>query len=310
MSIVTPHMPDVTIIVVTKGRPRELEGLIVALRRQTLRPARVLIVGTCADDIEIDVDLAKDLFPCMAWVANRLGTTCQRNSGVAFLRSLNVLCANSIVIFFDDDFRPNETWISECAALFASKPDVGGMTGRILADGVRSGGLSEAEGAAFLSGTVPAQKHWATGVQRDISCMYGCNMAFRATTLLACRFDEALPLYGWQEDRDITGQVRRLTRAILHPACQGVHLGSRGGRSSGLRFGYAQIANIVYLRRKGTADTQNAIRHLARAFVGNFVKMLRSSDRPMYGERLRGNLLAVSHIIAGRCEPQHISRLP
>ena len=35
---------------------------------------------------------------------------------------------------------------------------------------------------------------------------------------------------------------------------RGVHLGNKRGRVSGLRFGYSQIANPIYLLQKGTPD--------------------------------------------------------
>ena len=43
----------------------------------------------------------------------------------------------------------------------------------------------------------------------------------------------------------------------------GVHMGAKGGRTSGRRLGYSQIANPVYLLRKKTIPPKLALRLIA-----------------------------------------------
>ena len=66
------------------------------------------------------------------------------------------------------------------------------------------------------------------------------------------RFDENLPLYGWAEDVDFCRQLATYGRIVENARTTGVHLGSNSGRTSGVCFGYSQIANPLYLWRKGT----------------------------------------------------------
>ena len=67
------------------------------------------------------------------------------------------------------------------------------------------------------------------------------------------RFDEGLPLYGWQEDIDFAARVARQGGALARTdAFAGVHCGVKTARSRGLPIGYSQVANPLYLVRKGT----------------------------------------------------------
>ena len=299
---------SIYVVIATKGRSPEVGALLQRLRSQSLLPERVIVVGTCSEDLPpLDADAP---FEVRTWIAARAGITVQRNEGITILTELGLMLPQSIVVFFDDDFRPRSDWLMLCAEAFAARPDVGALTGLVLADGInRRCGLSEEEADRFLDGSWPAQGHWTTGPLRDIGSLYGCNMAFAGSVLQICRFDEELPLYGWQEDRDIAGQVRSRRRVIIEPTCRGVHLGSGNGRTSGLRFGYSQIANIVYLQRKGTVEASVTIRFLARALASNILHTVHSAERRVYASRLHGNVLAIADLLRGTCLPRRIVEL-
>src|SRR6202040_3955084 len=89
---------------------------------------------------------------------------------------------------------------------------------------------------------------------------YGCNMAFRLKPIVSHNvvFDDNLPLYGWQEDIDFSRRVLPYGRIVRSKSLRGVHLGIKLGRTSGVRFGYSQIANPIYLTRKGTMSRKHA----------------------------------------------------
>lgn len=102
--------------------------------------------------------------------------------------------------------------------------------------------------------------------------LYGCNVALRLSLMRGLRFDEALPPYGWQEDLDLTMQLARRGRLISSGLVTGVHLGVRGGRTSGRRLGYSQVANLVYLLRKGTIPRWLAKRLFWRNLAANLLR--------------------------------------
>jgi hypothetical protein len=89
----------------------------------------------------------------------------------------------------------------------------------------------------------------------------------------------------------------------------GVHLAMKAGRPSGLRLGYSQIVNPVYLARKGTMPAGFAAKLMIRNVLANAVKSLWPETYIDRFGRLRGNALAAFHILTGRIEPETILRL-
>lgn len=299
------------VIVATKGRPTETATLLDCLLGQEAPPDEVYLVGASGADLP-DVS-GHALLACAGvhlLVSKATGLTAQRNAGIARLLE-DVGCAPErerwFVSFFDDDFRPHKAWLRQCEACFAGDPRVSGVTGQVLADGVKTGGLSEADAGRYLSGERAPESHWASGdVHRDIGCLYGCNMAFIDRVIRACWFDEALPLYGWQEDFDYSARARRYGRTVYEPSCRGVHLGVRSGRTSGVRLGYSQIANPIYLARKQIMQPRRACRFIVKHLLSNVYHSVRGSALFDYRGRLKGNFLALVDILKGMLHPQRI----
>jgi hypothetical protein len=86
----------------------------------------------------------------------------------------------------------------------------------------------------------------------------------------------------------------------------GVHLGVKSGRISGLRFGYSQIANPLYLHRKGTLALSRAVRQMTRNVLSNAARALRPEPWCDRRGRLRGNALAARDWLRGRLDPRRI----
>jgi hypothetical protein len=134
-------------------------------------------------------------------------------------------------------------------------------------------------------------------------------MSVRSAAVGELRFDERLPLYGWQEDIDFTCQLRQRGRVVGMNTLQGVHLAAKQGRTSGVRFGYSQVANAVYLVRKGTVPRGFAYRLMVRNIAANVVKSVRPEPYVDRKGRLKGNLLAAYHVLKGRVDPEYILKL-
>jgi hypothetical protein len=183
------------------------------------------------------------------------------------------------------------------------------VTGECLEDGAKGPGLSIEEGEEILQSKA---KTYA-GSEQPINSYgsYGCNMAFRLYTIRRNEllFDENLPLYGWQEDIDFSRRLARHGRAISSEKLLGVHLGIKTGRTSGVRLGYSQIANPIYLLRKGTV-TSNYVRSLIwRNIAANLVRTLRPEPWIDRKGRLRGNVIALVDLATGRLSPRRILEL-
>jgi GT2 family glycosyltransferase len=123
------------------------------------------------------------------------------------------------------------------------------------------------------------------------------------------RFDENLPLYGWLEDVDFGMQLRCHGAVVRLESARGVHLGVKSGRQSGLRLGYSQIANPIYLLRKGTCPPGKAANLISRNVAGNVLRAARPEAYVDRRGRLLGNLRALGDFVTGRLHPTRITSL-
>jgi hypothetical protein len=123
------------------------------------------------------------------------------------------------------------------------------------------------------------------------------------------QFDEQLPLYAWQEDIDFSMRLQPHGRIVKSEALRGVHLGIKAGRTSGVRLGYSQIANPIYLLRKGTMSWKHARKLMGRNVLANLARSLRPEPWVDRKGRLKGNLLAFLDLAVGRISPQRILQL-
>ena len=302
-----PTLAIAQVVVATRGRAASAEMLLNSLEAQHLRPTAVIVVGVEPSDLPPTRDRP---FHVQLILSDQLGSSRQRNVGIEALH-LGSTSSDTVrfIAFFDDDFRPAPTWLSEAANAFCSETELVGLTGRVLADGIKGAPITEAAAQAYLDRRIPARSHWSNGPARALESLYGCNMALTEAALLTCRFDEALPAYSWQEDCDLTGQAKRLGATRLVPACRGVHLGAKQGRVSGVKMGYSQVANPLWIARRGNMTFLRAARFVLRALAANLIKSCRRHTWCDYRGRLRGNILALADLLMKRCHPGRILQL-
>jgi len=287
--------------IATAGRREILSKALELLASQSRPPDRLLISRMASSDVD-EASLAR--FPASTLVLDgATGLTAQRN------KILSVANDADIVVFFDDDFFACDNYLSNLERLFTSHPKIVAATGRVLADGASGPGLSAEEGMRILGSRSTEESDGDKFFECDGT--YGCNMAFRAAPIRLHKilFDENLPFYGWQEDIDFSRQLARHGLIVKANNLQGVHLGTKLGRTSGVRFGYSQIANPVYLIRKGTMSWKRAANLMWRNVAANLARSF--SPEPWIDRRgrLRGNMLAVIDLARGRSSPRRILQL-
>lgn len=285
----------VAVGVATKGRPDQLDSMLENLRLQTLAPASVIICCTGPEDVGARAREAGHTI-----VLETPGSSRQRN---AILEKLPADI--DVVAFFDDDFYPHPTWLAEVAARFRDDPGVASITGNVVADGILGPGLTRDEALKHLAEHQPADHPW---VLEGFS-PYGCNMAFRRSVVEDLRFDERLVLYGWLEDRDFGGSVKHRGRLIKLGSAIGVHLGVKRGRVSGRKFGYSQVMNPLYLRRKQTMTTAQVVRQIGRNVAANLAKSVSPEPYVDRRGRLLGNLIAAGDLMRQRLTPERAELL-
>jgi GT2 family glycosyltransferase len=289
---------EIVVGIATHGRPAILAETLAFLEQQQRPPDRILVVYAEASD----VGDCPQRFPQAMFVAAELGLTRQRNIIVDLARNCDYLQ------FFDDDFYPDPAYLQVVEKYLAEHPEVVAITGHVLADDVKGPGLTVAQAKAIIAGSDHAHAR-----QQAIPRfpLYGCNMGMRMQTLRehALRFDEHLPLYGWYEDWDFTARINRFG-AVMHlsNAC-GVHLSTKTGRITGVRMGYAQVANPIYLARKGTFLWSKVFHFIVGPFFKNLVRSIAPEEHVDRLGRFYGNLAAFRDLATGRLSPTQITNL-
>ena len=284
------------VVIATVGRPNLVRQTVDLLARQTRPADGVLVVGADAEDVAGVAEARTN--PEIAF--SKRGLCRQRN------RALDLLTGRADwIVFFDDDFVPAEDYLEQVERIFETSPEVVGITGELIADGIRSQGYSVGDAQMMLAQARPQP---ASPLNRR-EALYGCNMSIRVSAAEGLRFDEALPLYGWQEDIDFTYQLGRRGLLVSGKAITGVHLGTKGGRTAGKKIGYSQVANIVYLWRKGTMQPGLGEKLMWRNLLSNLVRSIRPEPHIDRRGRLHGNIIALRDWTTGKIDPRRIEAM-
>lgn len=282
--------------IATKGRPDQVAATLDTLARQTLQPRQIIVCCTSRDDVGAVAERDD-----VTVVFEKPGLARQRNR---ILRELPE--GTDIVVFFDDDFIPDVRWLEIVERTFLLDPTITTITGHVVADGIIGPGLTLDEALDRIA------RHDASTTDAVVEnyVPYGCNMAFRHAAITGLTFDEKLVLYGWLEDRDFGAAVaKRGGRTIKLGEAFGVHLGVKGGRVSGVKFGYSQVMNPIYMLKKETMSANDALRQIGRNVTANLVKSMHPEPYVDRRGRLRGNIIAAIDLLRRRLTPERAASL-
>jgi GT2 family glycosyltransferase len=209
------------------------------------------------------------------------------------------------LLYIDDDFLCAPEWLAVLEAVMTAQPHCAVATGTVIADGAKGPGITVEAGRAILAADVkPADALAFTPHFNG----YGCNMAVRLAPMRehGLRFDERLPLYAWYEDIDLTRRLLPSGSILRLAGARGVHLGTKSGRVPGIRLGYSQVVNPIYLARKGSFPWNHAIPSAARHCLINLLKSARPEPEVDRWGRFQGNIIGVLDLLRGRAAPERI----
>lgn len=292
-----PLVGRLILAIATTGRREVLSTTLSRLPMQSRMPDVLML--SIADEADIDRTVLNNFACPVEVVTGPKGACNQRNQVVRRLQ------ADDVVLFTDDDFLMSSDYLEQVEKLFNTHSNVVMATGTVIADGIKTSGISHEQGVDLL------QDQMDNGPKERIETTYngyGCNMAIRALPVVQneLRFDEILPFYSWLEDVDFSRQLSDYGRIVKSNLLTGVHLGTKMGRSSGKLLGYSQISNPLYLSKKGTMEKSRAWRIMRRNIASNFVKSLRPEPWVDRRGRLYGNALAFVDLMRGRLDPQRV----
>jgi len=279
--------------VATTGRPTILAEVLRDALTQTRPPQRIIVCGSGPDDV---AGIAES-FGTVEIVFAEKGLPRQRNA------ILDAAPEADLVLFIDDDFLMGRDYILSMVEAFEKNPRLVVTTGHVVADGIGGPGLTVAEGRRRLE----EDRGPAGGPATEPAFAgYGCNMVVHAAAARrhGVRFDPRLPLYGWQEDVDMTRRLALHGEMQKVNAARGVHLGVKSGRGSGRRLGYSQIANPVYLHANSDYPLGFALQLMTRNVLSNLFRSLWQEPYIDRRGRLHGNLLAFQDLLRRRLKPE------
>ena len=81
------------------------------------------------------------------------------------------------------------------------------------------------------------------------------------------------------------------------------------GRVSGVKFGYSQIANPVFLSRKGTMSWSVSFKMILYNVLANHGKIFWPEAWVDRKGRAKGNWLGVIDLLTGKLHPERINQL-
>jgi hypothetical protein len=284
--------------IATRGRAAILCEAIALLAKQERQPDQILVAY--ADPA--DIGEAPEQFPQATFIRTPLGLTRQRNA------ILTQAADSDIVLFIDDDFFPDSQYLAITEEFFLNNREVVAATGTILANDIKGPGLTVAYAKSIVGSHTDAQREQQI---TPLFFVYGCNMSLRMAPIRQhqVRFDETLPLYGCYEDWDISRQLASFGSIVRISNACGVHLSAKTGRMSGVRMGYSQVANPIYLARKGTFPWSQVFKVIVGPCLKNLVRSLAPEAYIDRLGRFCGNLAAFRDLLSGRMSPEQITDL-
>lgn len=289
----------IVVAVATLGRPEDVADLLEGLQKQTRMADKVILSVT---DIEKDAPPENKRFGAEVLVGDK-GLCAQRN------RILERVGQDyDYLVFFDDDYIPSKSALEGIVAFLDDNPGVVGITGHLLADGILGPGITRDE-AVDLIEAFDAKSAPAPTRTNGLRGLYGCNMAYRMSAIDTERFDEKLPLYGWQEDVDFSNRLLGKGDLVETNAFVGVHRGTKRSRSPGKKLGYSQVANPLYLVQKGSMSRGRAYKLMIKNMIANHVKIATPEPWVDRAGRASGNWRALFDLIRGKMDPQKINSL-
>lgn len=290
---------SLAIIIASAGRPRVLAQWRDRLRVQTQAPDATFFVVPSEEDLPAPESRPEHGIV----IISPRGLCAQRNCGLE-----RAIDAFDLIAFFDDDYIPSRHTVERIVDLFEGRPDLIAASGHLVLDGIGQADLDYDTALAAIDAydAVDPPPVW---VREHAGGLYGCNMVYRARAIGDLRFDERLPLYGWLEDLDFGAGLAGRGVVAYTNAFAGVHQGSKSGRGSGVRLGYSQVANPVYLWRKGTLSRGTALKSIARNLTMNVARAAFPEPWIDRAGRLKGNCTAIWQLLRGTLDPGNILQM-
>lgn len=284
----------VAIGIATLGRPKILLKVTERFKLQSRQPDAVLIAPV--SDKDVSTINFEDKF---IRVYSEMGLSKQRNSVMYAANDYD------LIAFFDDDLVLHKDCLKNIEAEFEDNPNTVIAHGNVVIDGAKVGGISFEEACRHADNAIIHKG-------RKLSFTAYGFMAIRLDTVRKhnLKFEERFPSYSWMEDLDFSRQIVKYGECIQILDAVVSHIAYRTGRTSGVRFGYSQVANPLYIAAKKSGFTYfNAYKMFTKNFIANATKSIKPEPHIDRKGRLKGNLIAFKDLVRGKLDPERIENL-
>lgn len=205
---------NISVIIPTYRRVRDLLNCLAGLDRQQLQPYELLIVVRSSDlQTKAALQSRVDDNSLRIVEVNQPGQVHALNMGIK-------QATGDIIAITDDDAVPRPDWLLRIEAIFRENPEVGGVGGRdyVHQDGQVLSGERKKVGRLSWYGRVVGNHHLGAGEAREVDTLKGANMSFRRSALHGIWFERRLRGTGAQvhNDMDISLSVKRAGWKLIY----------------------------------------------------------------------------------------------
>lgn len=299
----TPRQATISVALVSKGRSQILAATLESISHQTLQPQQIVIVVPSIEDLPL-----KTWCDNVQTVVGPLGASVQRNKAIAAI-PLTV----DYIAFFDDDIELSADYLKSAVAFLEANNAIVGFSGRLLSNG----GLDREHARQLIADFRPERHFRGNFLSKGKDhILHGCNMIIRRALLEYEIFDEDLPFYSYGEDYDLSMRLKRYGLIGKFAGCIAVHLETPSGRVREDQRGYSFVANNFHFLKKRTVHLPMPLAWIRfwvicvgkplLTSLWNIFKRDRSKD---WNCRIKGIVLALKDILAGRCRPDRIKEI-
>lgn len=191
---------NITVILPTYRRPKDLARCLEALRQQTKSPNEVLVIirDTDAETWTFLENFDHGHLPLHTVKVDVPGQIAALNAGLDEARC-------EIISITDDDAAPRSEWLARIEEHFLSDKNIGGVGGRdwMYIDEQLVDGERQVVGKVQWFGRTIGEHHRGIGESREVEILKGANMNYRRTAIGNLRFDKRLLGSGAEVHNDL-----------------------------------------------------------------------------------------------------------
>ncbi len=292
----------VSVVVITRDRPRDLERCVAAVLASTFRDFELVVVNQSRASASAQV--------LDRWISRDSRVRYVRDDGDGAARARNIgarVTSGGIIVFTDDDCEPDANWLRLLVAALRADPMAGMAYGSVV-----PAPHDQREG--FIVGFMPRRANRLTGKLAKLrDGGISANVGMRRAALEATGgFDEVLgpgSYFPCAEDFDLAYRVLSLGFAVLHrPEARVIHHGLRDWESGrGLVYRTYVAIGAAYMKHVRALDpvglallVQETVRALA-----NIAVHLAKRQKPFGFGRLRGLLTGMVRSFELKVDRRH-----